>query len=73
MSVQRQIRDNNLLVAQGVHPIVFVVDHVARGLSNYSSEDVTRIMGLKSSKIAQVLGMCPYQEVIHRDNLAVVE
>lgn len=46
---------------------------VARGLSNYSSEDVTRIMGLKSSKIAEVLGICPYQEVIHRDNLAVVE
>ena len=46
---------------------------VARGLSNYASEDVTRIMGLKSSKISQVLGICPYQEVIHRDNLAVVE
>lgn len=46
---------------------------IARGLSNYSAEDVGRIMGLKSSKIAEVLGICPYQEVIHRDNLAVVE
>ena len=46
---------------------------VARGLSNYASEDVSRIIGLKSSKIAQVLGFCPYQEVIHRDNLAVLE
>jgi glutamate 5-kinase len=46
---------------------------IARGLSNYSSDDMSRIIGLKSSKIAQVLGKCPYQEVIHRDNLAVVE
>ena len=45
---------------------------VARGLSNYSAEDVGRIKGLKSEKIAQVLGHCPYEEIIHRDNLAVV-
>ena len=45
---------------------------VARGLSNYSSADVQRIKGLKSAKIAQVLGQRPYEEVIHRDNLAIV-
>lgn len=45
---------------------------IARGLSNYSSADVERIKGLKSEKIAQVLGRRPYEEVIHRDNLAIV-
>jgi glutamate 5-kinase len=46
---------------------------VARGLSNYSSGDVERIKGLKSAKISQVLGQRPYEEVIHRDNLALVK
>lgn len=45
---------------------------LARGLSNYSSADIERIKGLKSDKIAQTLGHRPYEEVIHRDNLAVV-
>lgn len=45
---------------------------VARGLSNYSADDVNRIKGLKSDKIAQVLGQRPYEEVVHRDNLALV-
>jgi glutamate 5-kinase len=45
---------------------------IARGLTNYSSTDAERIKGLKSEKIAQVLGRRPYEEVIHRDNLAIV-
>jgi len=45
---------------------------IARGLTNYSSADVERIKGLKSEKIAQVLGRRPYEEIIHRDNLAIV-
>jgi glutamate 5-kinase len=44
---------------------------IARGLTNYSSADVERIKGIKSEKIAQVLGRRPYDEVIHRDNLAI--
>lgn len=43
----------------------------ARGLSNYGSDDVRRIRGLKTGEIAGVLGYCPYGEVIHRDNLMV--
>jgi glutamate 5-kinase len=45
---------------------------IARGLSNYSSAELEKIQGLKSDRIAQVLGHCPYEEVIHRDNLALV-
>jgi glutamate 5-kinase len=44
----------------------------ARGLVNYSATDLQRIRGLKTDRIADVLGYCPYDEVIHRDNLAVV-
>jgi glutamate 5-kinase len=46
---------------------------IARGLTNYSSADVERIKGLKSDRIAQILGRRPYEEVIHRDNLAIVK
>jgi glutamate 5-kinase len=44
----------------------------ARGLVNYSADDLRRIAGLKTDRIAAVLGYCPYDEVVHRDNLAVV-
>jgi glutamate 5-kinase len=45
---------------------------IARGLTNYTAAEVRRIKGLKSDKIAQVLGHRPYEEVIHRDNLTLV-
>ena len=41
------------------------------GLVNYSAADIRIIMGLKSDKILGKLGHKPYDEVIHRDNLAV--
>ncbi len=44
----------------------------ARGLANYPASDLTRIVGLRTERIAEVLGYCPYEEVIHRDNLAVI-
>jgi predicted ribosome-associated RNA-binding protein Tma20 len=43
----------------------------ARGLTNYSFEDLLKIKGLKTEKIAAALGHCPYDEVIHRDNMAL--
>lgn len=43
----------------------------ARGLTNYSSAEIKRIKGLKSALIEQALGYRYYDEVIHRDNLAV--
>lgn len=45
---------------------------IARGLANYSSEDVRRISGAKSQEIADRLGSKPYDEVIHRDNMVVL-
>jgi glutamate 5-kinase len=44
---------------------------IARGLSNYSSEEVRRIMGRHSSEISAILGYAGPEEVIHRDNLVM--
>ena len=44
---------------------------VAKGIVNYSSSDIDKIKGLRTSKIVQVLGEKPYDEIIHRDNMAV--
>ena len=43
----------------------------ARGLTNYSAADLSRIKGLRTEQIAAALGHCPYVEVIHRDNMAL--
>ena len=45
----------------------------ARGLCNYTAEDVDRIKGLRTGQFAKVLGDTSYDEVIHRDNLALVD
>jgi len=45
----------------------------ARGLVNYASADLRRIAGLRTERIAEVLGSTPYAEVVHRDNLAIID
>lgn len=45
---------------------------LAKGLVNYNSDEVRKIKGLKTSQISQVLGHKDYDEIIHRDNLAIV-
>lgn len=44
---------------------------LARGLTNYSSQELQKIKGLRTHQIAQVLGQCPYDEVIHRNNMVL--
>jgi glutamate 5-kinase len=44
----------------------------ARGLTNYPSSTVDRLRGLRSEQVREALGACPYEEVVHRDNLVVV-
>jgi glutamate 5-kinase len=46
---------------------------IARGLTNYSADELVKIKGMRSHCIADVLGHCPYEEVIHRNNLALVD
>jgi glutamate 5-kinase len=44
----------------------------ARGLVNFSSDEIRRIAGCKSSEIEKRLGKKEFDEVIHRDNLVVL-
>jgi glutamate 5-kinase len=44
----------------------------ARGLMNYSSGEVRKIKGLRSSSIKKTLGYKPYDEIIHRDNMVLL-
>ncbi|KUG22855.1 glutamate 5-kinase / rna-binding c-terminal domain pua [hydrocarbon metagenome] len=46
---------------------------LAKGLVNFSSAEISKIKGLKTSQINQVLGHKDYDEVIHRDNLAITK
>ncbi len=45
---------------------------VAAGLSNYAAVDIERIKGKKTGEIAGILGFKDSDEVIHRDNLVVM-
>jgi glutamate 5-kinase len=45
---------------------------IARGLMNYSAEEVQKIKGLRSSLIKKTLGYKPYDEIIHRDNMVLL-
>lgn len=45
---------------------------IARGLTNYSSEEIERIKGCSTSHIVKVLGYKLYDEVIHRDNMVIL-
>lgn len=44
----------------------------ARGLTNYPSAAVDKLRGVRTEQIREVLGSCPYEEVVHRDNLVVI-
>ena len=46
---------------------------IARGLSNYSSDEIRRILRLRAHEIPDALGYAFEDELIHRDNLAVTE
>lgn len=48
-------------------------EEFARGLTNFSSRDLERIKGLKTSQVEAVLGHKPADEVVHRDNLALLK
>ena len=45
---------------------------IARGIVNYSSGDITKIMGKHSSEIDSILGFGYDREIIHKDNLSLL-
>jgi glutamate 5-kinase len=44
----------------------------ARGLTNFSSAEINRIRGKKTSEVARELGQKLFEEVVHRDNLVIL-
>ena len=44
---------------------------VGRGLTNFSSDDLNKIIGLKTLEIRKIFGDKTYDEVVHRNNLVV--
>ncbi len=44
---------------------------IARGLINYSSEEVKKLHGISGSKMSEVLGYQGESELVHRDNLVL--
>ncbi len=61
----------------GTGDVVSLVDgegrEFGRGLTNYAAEEVERIKGLKTGQIEGALGYKYSDEVVHRDNLVIVE
>ena len=45
---------------------------IARGLTNYSSEQCSKLAGCSSGQIAQKIGSKNYDEVVHRDNIVLL-
>jgi len=45
---------------------------IARGLTSYSSQDIKKIKGCKTSEIKALLGARDYDEVVHRDNMVIM-
>ena len=57
--------------------VVSIVDvdgnkEIARGLMNYSDDEVRKVKGLSTSLIKKTLGYKPYDEMIHRDNIVLL-
>ncbi len=48
-------------------------EEYARGLINYAAEEAGRICGLRTDQIADALGGLRYEEMVHRDNLVILE
>jgi glutamate 5-kinase len=65
--VEGNFQKGDVLCLSGEEGIEF-----ARGLTNYGSEELRRIIGQTTERIVEILGHRPYDEVIHRDNLAIL-
>jgi glutamate 5-kinase len=80
------LKRNTSLLACGIKSVegkfaygdtVMIVDgggrEFARGLCNYNSEDVDRIKGMSTKDAEKIIEKWFYQEVVHRDNLVILQ
>ena len=45
---------------------------LARGIVNYGAADALKIMGRRTSDITAILGARDYEELVHRNNMAIL-
>ncbi len=79
MAMGRSLLPSGIISVEGDFELgdaVNCADHrgrrVAKGIVNYSSSDIRKIMGEKTSEIERILGYKYSDEAIHRDNLVVL-
>jgi len=79
------LRDGRSLLPKGIRevqgvfafgdPVDVVLEDgtvIARGLGNFAADALTRIAGLHTRDIAEVLGAKDFDEAVHRDNLVLL-
>ena len=64
--------DGEFDVGDAVYCVDFRGTRVAKGLINYSSSEIKKIRGKKTSQIEDILGYKYSDEAIHRDNLVLI-
>lgn len=73
----RSLLPSGIRGVQGVFPkgsivrVVCMDEEIARGVVNYTSEEILAVKGLKSREMGTVLENPMFEEVIHKDNLVV--
>ncbi len=65
--------EGNFLMSQIVDIVDCNNDLIARGIANYSSDEIRLIKGLNSGEIETVLHYKDYDEVVHANNLVLVK
>lgn len=53
--------------------ILYKNNIIAKGLSNYSAEDLKKIKGLKSNEVKSLLSSNRYDEVVHRNHMVLLQ
>ena len=71
-TVQAKIRrgDDGVLRGDLVEICDAAGSPIARGVTNYDSAAIEKIKGRKTAEIETILGQRPYDEIVHRDNMA---
>jgi glutamate 5-kinase len=80
MNAGRSLLPSGIVMAEGTFDrgdAVFCLDQagnrIAKGIVNYSSDEIERIKGKKTTEIEKILGMKREDEIIHRDDLVVFQ
>ena len=64
--------EGEFLASEAVQLCDATGEEIARGIVNYSSEEITQIQGQHSEQIPSILGYMEHETVVHRDNLVLI-